>query len=84
MIFLVPVWLKIVFFILGNAPTLLRVIFGIRDILADVGNAKDKEGIMAMCKEDIEAYKEHKNKEKLYRAVEEKKKAYLKAKRYDA
>lgn len=65
MIFLIPVWLQIVFFIIGNAPDIIKVILMLKDALKDVKDAKEKKAIMEACKADVEAYKKDKDLDKL-------------------
>lgn len=65
-------WLSIIFFILSNGPSVLRLIIEIRGLLKDL-KGSDKKAVMEMCKEDLMAYKVDKDKVKLMSAIKAKK-----------
>lgn len=77
MIFMVPVWLQIIFFIIGNGPSIIKLIIEIRKLMSDVKSVKDKQAIMKASEEDLIAYKEHKDMNKLLDAISRKKKKYM-------
>lgn len=65
-------WLSIIFFILSNGPSVLRLIIEIRGLLKDL-KGEDKKAVMEMCREDLEAFKVDKDKAKLMAAIKTKK-----------
>ena len=61
-------WIKIIVFIIGNAPSVIRLIRELRGLMKDMP-AKEKEALMRASKDDLESYKQHKDMDILLNAV---------------
>ena len=79
MFFVIPFWLQLVFFMIGNLPEFIKIYKMIKELLEDVPDKKEKKAIIEMCKDDIEAYKKHRDMSKLRIAMAMKKTEAMKA-----
>lgn len=72
MIFAILPWIQIIFFLIGNGPTILKLIIELRGLMKDL-SAKDAKAVINDSREDFLEYKKTKDKEKLFKAVMAKK-----------
>jgi hypothetical protein len=72
MIFAILPWIQIIFFLIGNGPTILKLIIELRGLLKDL-SPKDAKAVILDCKEELKAYKKDGDKEKVLAAVKQKK-----------
>lgn len=72
MIFAILPWIQIIFFLIGNGPTILKLIVELRGLMKDL-SAKDAKAVINDSREDFLEYKKTKDKEKLFKAVMAKK-----------
>jgi len=78
-IFAIPMWFRIIFFIIGNGPTIWKIFRELRGLVSEMSD-KEQAEVMSMSKEDLKRYKVDQDKEALFRAIK-KKKAQVVAKR---
>ncbi|TXH09249.1 MAG: hypothetical protein E6R04_08725 [Spirochaetes bacterium] len=72
MIFAILPWIQIIFFLIGNGPTILKLIIELRGLLKDM-SPKDAKAVILECKDELRAYKKDGDKEKVLKAVMAKK-----------
>lgn len=72
LLFTVPMWLKLIFFLIGNGPTLIALIRELRALMKDL-NATEQKSLIEMSRTDFEEFKVTKDKVKLMSSLEEKK-----------
>ena len=66
----IPLWLEIVFFVIGNGASILKLVWEIRKILKDL-NSEDKKQVVESCRADLEKFKKDGDKDALLSKIKE-------------
>lgn len=67
-LFAIPMWIKLIFFLIGNGPTIWKLIKEIRGLMSEMSDDEQKE-VMEACKDDLKSYKKNRDKEALFAAI---------------
>lgn len=74
-LFALPMWIRVIFFLIGNGPQIISLIKEIRALLDGLKEV-DKREVMKMSMNDLQAYKRDRNKQRLMSSIRERRAEY--------
>lgn len=75
-LFAIPMWLKVIFFLIGNGPTIFKLIREIKGLMSGLSATEQKE-VMESCKEELEHYKRTGEKQALMHKIKTRKESVI-------